>query len=129
MSKEKQAIDEAKAFSRSAKASLDRGDINPCINSLFYVIEHVANVVAVRKGGKATKDHATKVQRLKEAYSEGAITAEEYKACVRVSSLRIYAQEFPYVDVDVKPLRKDEAISLCTAMEKLVARVEKAGER
>ncbi|PKQ28326.1 MAG: hypothetical protein CVT63_03390 [Candidatus Anoxymicrobium japonicum] len=128
VSKKTLAIEEAKAYIRSAKANLDRGDENQCIDSLFYAYEHIANVLVVRQFGKPTKDHREKLNALGRAYREGRISSEEHEACKRVGSLRNFAQQSPYDDVAVIRLKKGEVGRLYESIVKLVDRIEKDKE-
>ncbi|MFH1151047.1 MAG: hypothetical protein V1748_11295 [Actinomycetota bacterium] len=99
MSRASSALDEAKAYLRSAKSSLDAGDEGPCISNLFYVLEHLANILKDARNGQATRSHDEKQRVLRRAYSEGSITSAELKACNRIYNLRVMAQQHPYTGV------------------------------
>jgi hypothetical protein len=125
MSKAAAALEEAKAYLRSARSSLDAGDEGPCISDLFYVVEHLANILKEARNGRATRSHDEKQRVLRWAYSEGALTSAELKACNRIYSLRVTAQQHPYSEVKGRaPWKPGEVEKLYQAVSGLLDRIE-----
>lgn len=125
MSRASTALDEAKAFLRAAKSSLDAGDEGPCISNLFYVLEHLANILKEARNGKATRSHDEKQRVLQRAYSEGVITASELKACNRIYNLRVTVQQHPYTEAKGRaPWNPGEVEKLYEAVSGLLRKIE-----
>lgn len=125
MGKAETALKEARAYLRSAGSSLDVGDEGPCISNLFYVVEHLANILKEARNGKVTRSHDEKQRVLQRACSEGVITSAELKACNRIYNLRVTAQQHPHSEAKGRaPWKPGEVEKLYQAVSGLLKRIE-----
>lgn len=126
MGKAETALEEAKAYLRSARLSLDAGDEGPCVSNLFYVVEHLANILKEARNGKATKSHDEKQRVLRRACEEGAITSAQLKTCNRIYNLRVTAQQHPYSEAKGRaPWKPGEVEKLYQTVSGLLDRIER----